>query len=77
MLLAKIEAGLYAIWKLLHIDAAYEAFVQGMALNPSAVQNRIYQDAWNLLFFVLFNIVVAARITGKTAARAIRSTLSW
>jgi len=65
--LAKIGAGLYVIWGLLHIDAAYEAFVQGLALSPGAVQGKIYQDAWNLLFFALFSIVVATRYNWKNS----------
>jgi hypothetical protein len=64
--LAKIGAGLYVIWGLLHIDAAYEAFAQGLALSPGAVQGKIYQDAWNLLFFApVFSIVVATRHNWK------------
>jgi hypothetical protein len=31
----------------------------GSSLEPGMVQGRIYQDAWNLLFFALFGIVVA------------------
>ena len=67
MLLAKIGAGLYVIWGLLHVEAAREAFAQGMTLSAGAVQGKIYQDAWNLLFFALFSIVVAARYNWKNS----------
>ena len=59
MILAKIGASLYILWGLLHIVAAYKVFTLGQTLEQGMVQGRLYQDAWNLLFFALFGIFVA------------------
>jgi hypothetical protein len=37
-------------------------FTLGQTLEPGMVQGRIYQDAWNLLFFALFGIAVAVTL---------------
>jgi hypothetical protein len=39
--------------------AAYKVYSLGQTLEQGIVQGRILQDAWNLLFFALFGIVVA------------------
>jgi len=59
MLFAQIGSFLYVIWGLLHIQAAYEAFLLGTNLNQGLVQGKIFQDAWNLLFFALFSIIIS------------------
>jgi hypothetical protein len=41
----------YAIWGLLHVQAAYAVYRVGVALEPGMVQGRVFQDSWNLLFF--------------------------
>jgi hypothetical protein len=58
-LFAKLGAVTYVLWGLLHIQAARLVYMLGASLEPGMVQGRIYQDAWNLLFFALFGIVVA------------------
>ena len=58
-LFAKLGAVAYVLWGLLHIQAARLVYMLGDSLEPGMVQGRIYQDAWNLLFFALFGIVVA------------------
>ena len=58
-LFAKLGAVTYVLWGLLHIQAARLVYMLGDSLEPGMVQGRIYQDAWNLLFFALFGIVVA------------------
>jgi hypothetical protein len=58
-LFAKLGAVTYVLWGLLHIQAARLVYMLGDTLQPGMVQGRIYQDAWNLLFFALFGIVVA------------------
>ena len=65
MILAKIGAALYILWGLLHIVAAYKVFTLGQTLEQGMVQGRIFQDAWNLLFFALFGIVVAILFNWK------------
>ena len=61
MLLARTGATLYFLWGLLHILAAYKVYVFGQGLEEGMVQGRIYQDAWNLLFFALFGMVIAVK----------------
>ena len=56
---AKLGAITYVLWGLLHIEAARRVYMLGQSLDPGMVQGRIFQDAWNLLFFALFGIVVA------------------
>jgi hypothetical protein len=58
-LFAKLGAVTYVLWGFLHIQAARLVYMLGDSLEPGMVQGRIYQDAWNLLFFALFGIVVA------------------
>jgi len=59
---AKLGAVTYVLWGLLHIQAARFVYVLGQSLEPGIIQGRIYQDAWNLLFFALFGIVVAVTL---------------
>jgi len=50
---------MYFIWGLLHLKAAYSVYQLGTSLEAGMVQGRIFQDAWNLLFFALVGIIVA------------------
>ena len=61
MILARTGSILYVIWGVLHIVAAFKVYALGQDLDPGMVQGRIFQDAWNLLFFALFGIAVAIR----------------
>jgi hypothetical protein len=67
MVFAKIAAGLYVVWGLLHIQAAYDGFLLGTSLNQGIIQGKIFQDAWNLLFFALFSIVIAIIFNWKNS----------
>ncbi len=67
MVFAKIAAGLYVIWGLLHIQAAYDAFLLGASIDNGIIQGKINQDAWNLLFFALFSIIIAAKYNWKNS----------
>ena len=58
-LFARIGAVTYVLWGLLHIQAARMVYMLGDSLDAGGVQGRIYQDAFNLLFFALFAIAVA------------------
>ena len=60
-LLARTGAVLYLLWGVLHIVAAYKVYALGQSLEPGMVQGRIFQGAWNLLFFALFGLVVAIK----------------
>ena len=55
----KIGAVMYFIWGLLHLKAAYSVYQLGTSLEAGMIQGRIFQDAWNLLFFALVGITVA------------------
>ena len=57
-LFAKLGSITYVLWGILHIEAARRVYVLGQSLDVGMVQGRIFQDAWSLLFFALFGIVV-------------------
>lgn len=59
MVTARIGAALYVLWGLLHIVAAYKVYGFGQSVDPGMIQGRMYQNAWNLLFFAFFSIYVA------------------
>ena len=65
MTFAKIGAGSYVIWGLLHLIAASDEFTLGKNLEPGLVQGKINQGAWDLLFFALFAIVIAVLYNWK------------
>jgi hypothetical protein len=64
---AKLGAVTYVLWGLMHIQAARFVFMLGQTLEPGMVQGRIYQDAWNLLFFALFGVVVAVTLNWRNS----------
>ncbi len=64
---SKLGAVTYVLWGLLHILAARVVYQLGQTLEPGIVQGRIFQDAWNLLFFAVFSIVVAVMLNWKNS----------
>jgi hypothetical protein len=64
---AKLGAITYVIWGVLHIVAAKAVYTLGQTLDPGMIQGRIFQDAWNLLFFAIFGIVVAIFLNWKNS----------
>lgn len=56
---ARVGAAVYILWGLLHLGAAYEEFVLGASVEAGLVQGKLYQGAWNLLFFALASIFIA------------------
>lgn len=66
-LFAKFGASAYVLWGLLHLESARQVFVSAQALDPGILQGRIYQHAWNLLFFALFAIVVGGALNWKNS----------
>ena len=66
-LYAKLGAVTYVLWGLLHIQAARFVYMLGQTIEPGIVQGRIYQGAWNLLFFALFGIAVAVMLNWKNS----------
>ncbi|PYT82372.1 MAG: hypothetical protein DMG40_06340 [Acidobacteria bacterium] len=55
------------IWACLHPLAAYSVYGLGRSLDSSVVQGRLFQDAWNLLFFSVIGISVAARLNWRNS----------
>ena len=66
-LFAKLGSITYVLWGILHIEAARKVFVLGQTLESGMVQGRIFQDAWNLLFFAIFGIGVGIFLNWKNS----------
>ena len=66
-LFAKLGAVTYVLWGILHIEAARKVYVLAQTLDSGMAQGRIYQDAWNLLFFALFGIAVGVCLNWKNS----------
>jgi len=66
-LFARLGAVTYVLWGLLHIQAARLVYILGQTVEPGMVQGRIFQNAWNLLFFALFGIIVAIFLNWKNS----------
>jgi hypothetical protein len=64
---AKLGAISYVLWGILHLVAAYKVYLLGQTLDPGIIQARIYQDAWNLLIFAIFGIVVGIFLNWKNS----------
>ncbi len=64
---AKLGSISYVLWGILHIEAARKVYALGQTLDPGMVQGRIFQDAWNLLFFAIFGIVVGVFLNWKNS----------
>ena len=62
---SKIGAVFYMIWACLHMLAAYSVYVLGRSLDSSMVKGRVFQDAWNLLFFSIIAFSVAATLNWR------------
>ena len=63
----KIGAGLYLLWGLLHLKAAWEVYLleEGVPTDWALAHGRLLQSAWNLAFLALFAIVVALTLNWK------------
>ena len=61
MILARTGSILYVLWGILHIVAAVKVYTLGQSIEPGMIQGRIFQDAWNLLFFAIFGMAVAIK----------------
>jgi hypothetical protein len=72
---AKAGAVVYVLWGLLHLKAAQMMYLLGQTLEVGALQGRIFQHAWNLLFFAIFAIVVALWLNWKNSLLGYRLNL--
>ncbi|MEO0729302.1 MAG: hypothetical protein AAFY64_02850 [Pseudomonadota bacterium] len=59
LLLARIGAAAYVLWGLWHVRVVARLFDGAAAMESVALQARMYQGAFHILFFALFAIVVA------------------
>lgn len=57
--LARLGSVAYVLWGILHLGAAGDEFALGASVGPGLVQGKLYQGAWNLLFFALACILIA------------------
>ena len=64
-LAAKLGAASYAVWALLHLQAAWAVYQLGRHGAPSMVQGRLFQDAWNLACFSAAGIGVALTLNWR------------
>ncbi len=67
MIFARIATLLYILWGLAHVVAAYKVFLLGQSIEEGMLQGRIYQNAWNLLFFAVAAIVIAVVFNWKNS----------
>ena len=67
MKMHKIGAVLYLLWGLLHIKAAIATYQLGATLESGLVQGRVYQDAWNLVFFAISVSVIAILLNWRNS----------
>ena len=65
--ISKIGAVLFIVWACLHLLAAYSVYMLGRSLNSSMVRGRVFQDAWNLLFFSIIAISVAVTLNWRNS----------
>jgi hypothetical protein len=61
-------AACYAAWGCLHLMASYNVYQVGVPLDPGMVKGRVFQDAWNLLFFGVTAIAVALTLNIRNNA---------
>ncbi|WP_052409587.1 hypothetical protein [Paraburkholderia oxyphila] len=64
---ARISAICYVIWGILHLQAAHAVYVVGQSMSFSMAQGRVFQDAWNLLFFALAAIGIALTLNWRNS----------
>lgn len=55
----RLGAILYILWGLLHLVAAWRGYQLGAEQEPSLVQSRLYQGAWNMAILALLTIAIA------------------
>lgn len=67
MIFARAATFAYVLWGLLHINAAFLVYKLGLSLELGMIQGRIFQDAWNLMFFALFGIIVGVFLNWRNS----------
>lgn len=62
---ARLGAIAYVIWALLHLQAAWAVYQLGHHVDPSMVQARLFQNAWNLAFFSVAGLGTALALNWR------------
>ncbi len=62
---ARLGALSYAIWALLHLQAAWAVYQLGHQVDPSMVQARLFQNAWNLASFSVAGLGTALALNWR------------
>jgi hypothetical protein len=62
---ARLGALSYALWALLHLQAAWPVYQLGTRVDPSMVQARLFQDAWNLAFISVAGLATALALNWR------------
>ena len=62
---SKLGSITYVLWGVLHIVVASKVYELGQTLDTDIVQARIFQDAWSLLFFAIFAILIGVFFNWK------------
>jgi hypothetical protein len=57
----------YVLWGCLHLWAAKAVFQLGAALPSEMVRGRVFQNAWNLLFFGITAIIIALTLNVRNS----------
>jgi len=57
----------YVLWGCLHVWSAKAVFQLAAALPPGIVRGRVFQDAWNLLFFGITVITIAVTLNVRNS----------
>lgn len=60
-------AVVYALWGILHLEAARGVWQLAGTLDAGDIQGRLQQDAFYLAFFAVFAIVVAATLNWRNS----------
>ena len=62
---ARLGALSYSLWALLHLLAAWGVYQLGHRLDPSMIQARLFQNAWNLACFSVAGLVTALTLNWR------------
>ena len=67
--LAKAGAAAYFVWGLLHLQAAWSAYMLGQHMPGGIERGRVLQDAWNLLWFSILALLAAVAFNWRNDVR--------
>jgi len=66
-MMARLGAGFYFLWGLLHVGAALQAFRAAQAMDPGLIEGRLSQGAWNIGVFAIAAMVVAVTLNWRNS----------